>query len=86
MPTIAFQLSDDAMPRVREVARARGFDSPEAYLQELLADDLRRRDQQRLESTLLDRLDSGLAVPMDDADFRAIRERAAAAVAGRRRA
>jgi antitoxin ParD1/3/4 len=83
MARITVNLPDDTMPRVRQEATARGFDTPADYLQSLIADDLRRRDQERLEAILLERVDRGQAVEMDDEDFRRIREEASARIAQR---
>ena len=80
MATITLNLPDDAMPRVRQEATAGGFATPEDYLRSVIADELRRRDQERLEAVLVERLDSGQPVEMDDADFRRIRDRAEAAI------
>lgn len=84
MATITVELSDEAMPRVRQQALDRGFPTPEYYLQSLLDQDLQRRDQERLEAVLLERLESGKSVEMDDADFKRIAEEAAARIASRR--
>jgi antitoxin ParD1/3/4 len=81
MSTITLTVTDDAATRLRKVALSRGFGSIEEYLQHLLNEDLRRADQQRLEAVLLERLDSGLSVEMDDEDFRRIREEVAARIA-----
>ena len=45
--------------------------------------DPRRHDQRRLEAVLVERLDGGEMIEMDDADFRRIRETAAARLATR---
>jgi antitoxin ParD1/3/4 len=83
MPNIILNVSDETLPRLRQEATARGFASPEEYVNSLLLEDLRRRDQERLEAVLLERLDSGQSVEMDDADFRRIREQAEARIAQR---
>jgi len=48
--------------------------SPEKPMSTITHEDLRQAGQQRLEEVLLERLDSGRSVEMDDADFRRIRE------------
>jgi antitoxin ParD1/3/4 len=83
MPTIALNVSDETLPRLRQEAAARGFAGPEEYLASLLAEDLRRRDQERLESILVERLESGQSVEMDDADFQRIRDQVAARITQR---
>jgi antitoxin ParD1/3/4 len=77
MTAITLNLPDEAMPRIRQEATDRGFATPEDYLHFLLTEDLRRRDQERLEAVLLQRLESGASVEVDDADFQRIRERVA---------
>ena len=84
MPNISVNVSDETLPRLRQEAAARGFASPEEYLNSLLVEELRRRDQERLEALLVERLDSGESVEMDDADFRRIREQVAARLGQRR--
>ncbi len=81
MPSITLNLSDEAMPRVTQQAVAKGFNTPEDYVYSLLSEDLQRTDQERLEAVLVERLESGQSVAMDDEDFRRIREEAAARIA-----
>jgi hypothetical protein len=70
MTALTVQLHDSAVEFVRQQAAAQGFKSPEDYLASLVAD-----AQQRLESALLQGLDSGLSRPMTRADWDALKQR-----------
>ena len=85
MATITVNLPDDTIPRLRQEATERGFATAEDYLKNLVAEDLRRRDEERLQAVLLQRLDDGRSVVMDDDDFRRINEKAAARIDALRR-
>jgi len=70
MSAITVQLQDSAVEFVRQQAAARGFKSPEEFLASLVAD-----AQQRLESALIQGLDSGLSRPMTRDDWDSLQQR-----------
>ncbi len=66
-----------------------GFESHEEYIRHLIRKEASRREQEALESRLLQAIDSGPATPMTKSDWNAIknriRRRAAASTNGRSR-
>jgi hypothetical protein len=71
MTSISLTVDDRALARIRHRAERRGFASPEAYLQSLLAEDLEleQSDHRALEPLLLERIDQP-TIEMTPDEFR----------------
>jgi antitoxin ParD1/3/4 len=65
---------------VLEQVAAGGYSTVSEYVRELIRADQKRKAQQRLETLLLEGLDSGEATPMTRQDWNAIRSRVAGRV------
>lgn len=70
MTTLTVQMSDTALQFIQQQASAGGFESPSAYLASLV-----ESEQQRLESALLEGIESGPSRPMTRGDWDALRRR-----------
>ncbi len=75
MTTIAIQLPDDVSEFAEQYARQRGFSSVSEFISSLVVEVSER--QQRLESQLLEGVNSGPAIPMSADDWSQLRARVA---------
>lgn len=76
MTTIHVTLSEELKAAVdREVAEG-GFESPDAYLQSLVRDALRRRARRALDAKLIEALDEEPATPMTREDWEGVERQA----------
>jgi antitoxin ParD1/3/4 len=60
--TLHISLSDSLKQRVKERVKEEHFSNPSDYVRALIREDLKRRDEQRLEAMLLEGLASGPGV------------------------
>ncbi len=61
-PIMHIPVPDPLDRRVKEVAEEERFSDPNDYVRELIREDLKRREEKRLEKMLLEGLESGSSV------------------------
>ncbi len=73
--TINISLPDNLKIQVEEIIAKDGYGNVSEFFRDLVRNHIKEREQRRLESLLLEGLQSGAATPLTNADFEAIRER-----------
>lgn len=73
--TINISLPDNLKAQVEEIIANEGYGNVSEFFRELVRNHIKEREQRRLESLLLEGLNSGEATPLTKADFKAIKER-----------
>ncbi len=73
--TINISIPDNLKAEVEEVIAAEGYGNTSEFFRDLVRDYLRRRQERRLETLLLEGLESGKATPLTKSDFQAIKRR-----------
>lgn len=81
MKSMNISLPDSMRSYVEEQVATGGYSTVSEYFRELVRSDQKRKANERLETLLLEGLDSGSATPMSDRDWedvrQAVRERVA---------
>lgn len=85
MPTINISLPDPLKTFVEEQVDASGYSTVSEYFRELIREDQKRRAQERLETLLLEGLESGKASPLTKKDIEKVRRAVQARVAKRKK-
>lgn len=73
--TINISLPDTLKGEVEEIIASDGYGNASEFFRELVRNHIKEREQRKLESLLLQGLESGTASPLTKDDFAAIRER-----------
>ena len=73
--TINISLPDNLKIQVEEIIAKDGYGNVSEFFRDLVRNHIKEREQRRLESLLLEGLQSGEATPLTNADFEAIRKR-----------
>ena len=73
--TINISIPDNLKREVEEIIAADGYGNTSEFFRDLVRDYIRERKQRRLETLLLEGLESGAATPLTKADFEAIKRR-----------
>jgi antitoxin ParD1/3/4 len=73
--TINISMPDSLKSEVEEVLKEDGYGNASEFFRELVRNHLRERENRKLETLLLQGLQSGEATPLTRDDFAAIRER-----------
>ncbi|MGB3695136.1 MAG: type II toxin-antitoxin system ParD family antitoxin [Spirulinaceae cyanobacterium] len=74
MTSINISLPESLKIYVEEQVSNAGYGTVSEYLRELIRQDKKRKAQERLETLLLESLDTGVATPMTAQDWQSIRE------------
>lgn len=75
MSTLHLSLPEQLRQQAELRAAESGYTTVEEYVQSLIEADAQQLAQAELESLLIDRLDRGKSIVMDDSDFVRIRQR-----------
>lgn len=84
MPSLRIEVSGDLHDFLEERAAERGMEDAGAYLVALASEDQARRDRDAIEALVLEGLESGPVVPMDQAFWADLRREVRERVAERR--
>lgn len=71
--TFRVELPDDVARFMRERMAEEGHNDASAYIESLVMADLSREDRRRLEKELIESIESGPPMPMDDAYWERLR-------------
>lgn len=71
---MSISLPEKMKKSIQEVAKKDYYGTPSDYIRSVVRDDLKRRDQQKLEQMLLDGLHSGKSVEMTPKKYEKIRK------------
>lgn len=82
--TLHISLPEELKRYVQERVAAEAYSNPSDFVRSLIREDRRRRGQERLEALLLEGVESGEALPLDEAEWSAIRQEVEARMAKRR--
>ena len=74
-PTINISIPDNLKAEVEEIIATEGYGNTSEFFRDLVREYIRQRQERRLETLLLDGLESGAATPLTKSDFKAIKER-----------
>ena len=81
MPTINISLPEPLKTFVEEQVDSSGYSTVSEYFRELIREDKKRRAQERLETLLLEGLDSGTPSPLTKKDMNKVRRAVKARIA-----
>jgi antitoxin ParD1/3/4 len=84
--TLNVSLPEPLKDYVQERVSEGIFSNPSDYVRSLIRDDMRQSAQRRLETLLLEGLNSGDPVPLDAAEWESIRQEAKKRIEEKRRA
>ena len=73
--TINISIPDSMKSEVEEIIKTEGYGNTSEFFRDLVRDYLRQRQERRLETLLIEGLESGAATRLTKADFAAIKER-----------
>lgn len=73
--TINISIPDNLKAEVEEIIASDGYGNTSEFFRDLVRDYIRDRKERKLESLLLEGLESGDATPLTKADFEAIKKR-----------
>ncbi|MFI4861078.1 MAG: type II toxin-antitoxin system ParD family antitoxin, partial [Phycisphaerales bacterium JB063] len=73
---INVNMPDELRKFVDEQVALKGFATPTEYVRQLIRDERKRAAQDRLEQLLLDGLNSGPPIPLDDAEWGRMKQEA----------
>lgn len=83
--TMNISLPEKLREFVDELVTEGGYGSASEYFRELVRDDQKRREEERLENLLLERITSGKSVPLTKKDMEDVRQRLHARLAAERK-
>jgi antitoxin ParD1/3/4 len=81
--TLHISLPEELKRYVQERVVAEAYSNPSDFVRALIREDRKRRGQEHLEALLLEGLDSGEALPLDDAEWASVRQEVEAGIAGK---
>lgn len=73
--TINISIPDTMKAEVEEIIATEGYGNTSEFFRELVRNYLKQRQERKLETLLIEGLNSGEATPLTKADFEAIRQR-----------
>jgi antitoxin ParD1/3/4 len=74
MTTMNVSLPDTLRDYIEQQVKIGGYGSSSEYIRDLIRQDQKRKAQERLQTLLLEGLDSGESLPMSDRDWTEIRQ------------
>lgn len=75
----------EELKRFAEEQTKHGYSTPSEYIRELIREDQKRKAKERLQTLLLEGLNSGEAVPVDEKFWADLKEEALARLASRKK-
>jgi antitoxin ParD1/3/4 len=81
--TLHISLPEELKRYVQERVAADAFSNPSDFVRSLIREDRRRQAQEHLEGLLLEGLDSGEPVPLDEAEWASLRQEVEARMAAK---
>ena len=81
--TMHISLPESLKEYVRRRVAEEHYSNPSDYVRALIREDQKRRDEERLERMLIEGLESGTGMPIDEKEWKALRKKIQATVAKR---
>jgi len=81
---MSISLPDQMKESIQEVTKKGSYSTPSEYIRDLVREDLKRRDQEKLEQMLLEGLDSGTPIAMTPQRYEELRKDLRARIAKKR--